>query len=132
MLKHALAGCMTVAFAAGAVPGSASAQGRMQMKAPPSTEASITGTVIDISCKFGQGLSGADHRMCAQVCADKGIPLGILTSAGKLYIPTSAAMPGDAQNARLKEFAEQQVTVKGKVFEAGGASAIQIDQITKT
>jgi hypothetical protein len=101
------------------------------MQAPPSREVTITGTVIDVSCKFGQGLSGADHKMCTKVCADKGIPLAILGSDGKLYIPTSAAMPGDGQNGRLKPFAEQQVTVKGKIFNAGGAQAIQIESIRK-
>lgn len=108
--------------------GTAAAQG---MQAPKGTQRTITGTVVDISCKFGQGLSGNDHRMCAQVCADKGIPLAILGSDGKLYIPTSAAMPGDGQNARLKEFAEQEVTVTGTVFPAGGAEAIQIASIRR-
>ncbi|TFH60382.1 MAG: hypothetical protein E4G90_09980 [Gemmatimonadales bacterium] len=101
------------------------------MKAPEGKEVTITGTVIDVSCKFGQGLSGAEHRMCSQVCADKGIPLAILGSDGKLYIPTSASMPGEGSNARLKEFAELEVTVKGKAFMAGGATAIQISSIKK-
>ena len=53
------------------IPALASAQGAMgggkpmMMKAPASREVSITGTVIDVSCKFGQGLSVADHKMCA-------------------------------------------------------------------
>jgi hypothetical protein len=69
--------------------------------------------------------------MCAQVCADKGIPLAILGADGHLYVPTSAAMPGDGQNERLKEFAEQDVTVTGTVFPAAGASAIQIASIRR-
>ncbi|MEE8061859.1 MAG: hypothetical protein V3T16_08505, partial [Gemmatimonadales bacterium] len=67
-----------------------------------------------------------------QVCADKGIPLAILTSDGKLYLPVSADMPGSSANDMLKEFAEQEVTVTGKVFVAGGASAIQIEEIAKS
>ncbi|MEW5916802.1 MAG: hypothetical protein AB1762_10365 [Gemmatimonadota bacterium] len=110
-------------------PGAARAQGQ-QMKAPPGRDVTVTGTVIDVSCKFGQGLTGADHRMCAQVCGDKGIPLAILGTDGKLYIPTSSAMPGEPQNGRLKEHAERKVTVRGKVFDAGGAQAIQITSIT--
>jgi hypothetical protein len=102
---------------------------QMQMKAPASKEVTVTGTVVDVSCKFGQGLSGEDHRMCSQVCSDRGIPLAILTADGKLYIPVSASMPGDAQNDKLKEFAERKVTVKGKAFEAGGAQAIQIASV---
>ncbi|MBI3983362.1 MAG: hypothetical protein HY337_10645 [Gemmatimonadetes bacterium] len=107
----------------------AQAGGGMAMKAPASRDVTITGTVVDVSCKFGQGLTGADHRMCAQVCADRGIPLAILSTDGKLYLPVTAAMPGDGQNGRLKEFAEQRVTVRGKAFSAGGAEAIQIADI---
>jgi hypothetical protein len=114
-----------------AAAGTARAQGMPAMQHPKGTQRTITGTVIDVSCKFGQGLTGDQHRMCAQVCADKGIPLAILTKDGKLYIPTSPAMPGDGQNARLKDFAEQEVTVSGTVFPAGGANAIQIASIER-
>jgi hypothetical protein len=121
----AIAGGLSLAGAA-----SARAQG-MPMHHPKGTQRTITGTVVDVSCKFGQGLSGDSHRQCAQICADKGIPLAILSSDGKLYIPTSTAMPGEGQNERLKEFAEQQVTVSGTVFPAGGANAIQIASIER-
>ncbi|MCR4341215.1 MAG: hypothetical protein NUW01_15165 [Gemmatimonadaceae bacterium] len=112
------------------LPDVAQAQAQ-KSSAPVGRQASITGTVVDVSCKFGQGLSGADHRMCAEVCSDRGIPLAILGDDGKLYVPTSAAMPGDAQNSRLRPFAEQQVRVSGRVFAAGGANAIQIASIER-
>jgi len=112
--------------------GSATAQQPTAgMQHPKGTQRTISGTVVDVSCRFGLGLMGDSHRMCAQVCADKGIPLAILGNDGKLYLPTSAAMPGDGQNARLKDFAEQQVTVTGTVFPAGGANAIQIATIQR-
>jgi hypothetical protein len=130
MLSRLIGGVGVFALVA-ALPGSIHAQEKAAMKAPPSKEATVTGTVVDVSCKFGQGLSGPDHRMCAEVCADKGIPLAILGDDGKLYVPTSASMPGEAQNGRLKEFAEQRVTVSGKVFDAGGAKAIQIASVKK-
>ena len=124
----------TLALALGALaPAVAQAQGNAKMPAAPKgKDVTITGMVVDVSCKFGQGLSGPSHLMCAQVCADKGIPLAILTREGKLYIPTSAAMPGDNQNPLLKEYAEQEVTVTGKAFPAGGAEAIQIATVKKT
>lgn len=115
-LAHAQAGGM----ASGAMP---------MMAAPPSKQATITGTVVDVSCKFGQGLSGASHKMCSEICSDRGLPLAVLGDDGKLYIPTSSAMPGDAQNSKLKPFAEQRVRISGKVFRAAGAQAIQITTI---
>lgn len=99
-------------------------------KMPVGKETTVTGTVIDVSCKFGNGLSGAEHRMCSQVCADNGLPLAILGSDGKLYVPATPDMPGKGQNARLKEFAEQKVTVHGKVFAAAGAQVIQIQTVS--
>lgn len=127
LIAPALAAGLTLASG-----GSAVAQQPMAgMQHPKGTQRTISGTVVDVSCKFGQGLTGDSHRMCAQVCADKGIPLAILGSDGKLYLPTSAAMPGDGQNDRLKDFAEQQVTVTGVVFPAGGANAIQIASIQR-
>lgn len=130
MLSRLIASVGVLTFAA-TVPEPLPAQGKEAMKPPAGKEATVTGTVVDVSCKFGQGLSGPDHRMCSQVCADKGIPLAILADDGTLYLPTSAGMPGEGQNARLKEFAEQKVTVSGKVFDAGGARAIQIGSIKK-
>ncbi len=121
-----------IALTSPAAAQQAAAQGKgMEMKAPQGRSATITGTVVDVSCKFGQGLAGADHKMCAEICSDRGIPLAILGNDGKLYLPASAAMPGDAQNARLKPYAEQKVRVSGKVFEAGGANAIQIAGIDR-
>jgi len=128
-MRTALRIALVTAFAT--IPAAAHAQSMPGMKAPASKNATISGTVVDVSCKFGQGLGGPDHKMCSEVCADRGLPLAILTDDGKLYIPTSSAMPGDAQNSKLKAFAEQRVTVSGKVFEAAGAHAIQIASIAK-
>jgi hypothetical protein len=118
-------------FAAALLTSPVVAQAQGMGAKPQSREVTVTGVVVDVSCKFGQGLTGDQHRMCAQVCADKGIPLAILTDDGTLYIPTSAAMPGEGQNGRLREFAEQKVTVKGKEFSAGGGRALEIETIRK-
>lgn len=126
-----LLGSLAAAALVAAFPSALLAQEKMASKAPPGTDATVTGMVVDVSCKFGQGLSGPDHRHCAEVCADKGIPLAILADDGTLYLPTSAAMPGDDQNPKLKPYAEQRVKVSGKVFDAGGAKAIQVASIKK-
>ena len=123
-------GAGLLALALLAAPAAAQAQGMGAR--PQGADVTVSGVVVDVSCKFGQGLTGDQHRMCAQVCADRGIPLAILSDDGTLYIPTSAAMPGDGQNGRLKEFAEQRVTVKGKAFAAGGARAIEIASIQRS
>jgi len=110
-----------------AAPSVANAQ---MPEKPEGKEMTISGTVIDLSCKFAFNLTGADHRMCAQVCADAGVPLAILGDDGTLYMPISNAMPGGDQNAQLRGHAEHKVKVTGTVFEAGGAKAIQITSVS--
>lgn len=94
-------------------------------------EVTLTVEVIDLSCKVVHNLAGPDHRMCAQVCADQGIPLALLDSDGQIYLPVTLAMPGHGDNARLRPFAEQTVRVTGKVLDRGGMKSIIIEDIQK-
>ena len=48
----------------------------MKMEMAEGEDVEFTAQVVDLSCKVVYGLSGEEHRMCAQVCADNGIPLG--------------------------------------------------------
>jgi hypothetical protein len=107
--------------------------GVAQEEAPPQGEsATIRGTVVDLSCRFRHGHSGPDHRMCAQICADRGIPLVILTDDGHLYLPVSDEMPGVPQNDLLKDFAEEEVIVEGTIYEAGETHAIVIEAVRRS
>lgn len=127
MRRFIASACATAALLFVAAPAQA-----QDMPAPPESEtATVTGTVVDLACKFSYNLSGDEHRMCAQVCADKGVPLVILASDGQVYLPSGAGMPSDGQNDRLKEFAEQKVNVSGDVFEAGGAKVIRITSVER-
>jgi hypothetical protein len=89
----------------------------MKMEMAEGKDVEFTAQVVDLSCKVVYNLSGEEHRMCAQVCADNGIPLGLVAD-GKLYMPVSKAMPGT-----------KEVTVKGKVIERGGLNTIIIESI---
>lgn len=130
MRNQVLAGLVAVGLAA-AAPAHAQ-QGAMAAPHPAATRSvTLTGEVIDLSCRLGQGLGGADHKMCAEVCSDRGIPLAILGSDGNVYLPISTGMPGDGQNARLKPLAEQRVRVTGRVLTQNGQRAIFIDTVAR-
>jgi hypothetical protein len=91
----------------------------------------FTATVVDMSCKLVYNLSGEEmHRMCAQVCADNGIPLGLLAEDGTYYLPVSAGMPGEGANAMLRGHAEHTVTVRGKTLTRAGMNSIIIESIS--
>ncbi len=121
-MQHRSIPLIAVAALAFAAAPAAAQQGAAPMgQAPHTRDVTITGDVIDLSCRLGQGLGGESHKMCAGVCADRGIPLAILGSDGKVYLPISPAMPGDAQNARLKAFADHRARATGRPVELSPA-----------
>jgi len=85
--------------------------------------------VVDMSCKVVYNLQGDDHRMCSQVCFDKGIPLGLLTDDGEMYLPVTLAMGAERGDKDLRDHAEHRVRVTGKVMERAGVNAIVIESI---
>lgn len=123
MLKRLLACCGTGALLLIALPVVAHAQGQ----AP--ADQTITGTVVDVTCKFMKGVSGDAHRKCGEVCANAGLPLAILGDDGKLYVPLGEDA-GKASTVNLKPHVDHKVTVKGKVFTSGGANGILISSVS--
>lgn len=124
MLKSALTALSIGLVALAAQPASA------QMQAAESTEVSFTASVVDLSCKTVYNLSGNDHRMCAQVCFDNGVPLALQGEDGTLYVPVTMAMGQERGDKDLRGHAEHTVNVTGKVIERGGLNTILIESIS--
>ena len=101
-----------------------------QMQAVEGREVSFTASVVDLSCNTVYGAAGADHRMCAQVCFDQGIPLALLDENGTLYLPVTMVMGQERGDKDLRGHAEHTVNVTGKVIERGGLYTILIESIS--
>ena len=121
MLKRILAGSAVLACCA--LP--LAAQGH---EATAGNEMTITGQVVDLNCHTTNGASGAAHKACAQACAKAGVPLGILSSDGTIYVPVSSK-PGDPQNSKLLQYAEGKVTVTGTHRFVNGLHTIEIKTV---
>lgn len=100
------------------------------MEMAPTEDVELTATVVDMSCKLVFDLSGDMHRECSQVCADRGVPLGLLASDGTFFLPVSQDMPGEGANELLRGHAEHQVTVRGKVVRKDGMNSIIIESVS--
>jgi hypothetical protein len=87
----------------------------------------ITGTVIDTGCYFSHDAIGEKHADCAATCAKNGVPLAIVDSAGKVYLPVAADHKN--QNAKLIPFVEKKVKVTGTLIEKGGTAGLTIRTI---
>lgn len=88
----------------------------------------ITGQVVDLNCYTTNGASGAGHKACAEACAKSGVPLGILSSDGTIYLPVSSK-PGDPQNEKLSAFTEGKVKVTGTHRMSHGLHTIEIKTV---
>lgn len=92
----------------------------------------IQGHIVGLSCYLKHDAIGEKHRDCARECAEKGLPLGLLTKDGTLY-----HILGDGHedllsvNKRLLDYVEQDVRVVGEVFEKSHTHVLVIQKIKK-
>lgn len=89
----------------------------------------ITGEVMDLACytshpDTGKGLS---HAKCARQCLQKGIPAGILTQDGTLYI--ALGTEHGTANQILEPYAGQVVNIEGQVKEMNGVKFITVEKV---
>src|SRR5207245_5409889 len=124
MLKRILA--TTAVLACCALPLAAQAHEKMA-----GDEMTITAQVVDLNCNTTNGASGAGHKACAQACAKAGVPLGLLSSDGTMYLQVSSK-PGDPQNSKLIPFAESRAKVTGTHRLFSGLHTIEIESVTFT
>lgn len=115
--------------AGGLLLATGSAHAQCGPAAAAGEETTITASVVDMSCYLVQGLHGADHKMCAEICAKQGVPLVFLTADGELVLPVSNAMPSSSFNDQLVGHAEEKVKVTGTVVKKAGSKAITVEKI---
>jgi hypothetical protein len=85
----------------------------------------VSGEVVDLACYLSKGSKGKRHKQCAQLCAKKGLPIGVLTDAGDVYLlieDHDDPAPYDA----AKELAGERATVSGKKFTKGGVQSVLV------
>jgi len=85
----------------------------------------LTGELIDTGCYLGHGARGEKHIECATKCINNGMPMGLLTGAGKLYLITLNHDNPDPYN-KLKEMAGKTVSVTGVVSVRAGMQGIDV------
>ena len=88
----------------------------------------ITGEVVDMGCYLGHGARGEKHVSCATKCLNQGMPMGLLTSNGTLYLVTLDHDNADPYNS-LKDMAGKDVTVTGGLLTRSGMKAIEASTV---
>ena len=86
----------------------------------------VTGELVDTGCYLGHSSTGQSHAECAAMCISEGMPMGVLTQKGKLYLVTMNHESPDAFK-KLKKMAGKNVAVTGHLYTRAGMTAIEID-----
>jgi hypothetical protein len=89
---------------------------------------SVTGEVVDLSCYLSQGSKGKRHKQCAELCAKKGLPIGVVTDSGDLYLLIEDHDSPDPYG-QAKGLAGERVTVSGKKFAKGGMQSVLVAEV---
>ena len=89
----------------------------------------VTGEVLDMTCYIASNLSGPEHAICARECIKRGLPAGLKSGNGKVYLLTG--QPGEAENAQLADLAAKIVTIIGKESIRDGFAQLQVEEIRK-
>jgi hypothetical protein len=88
----------------------------------------ISGEVVDMGCWLGHAARGKEHISCATKCLSQGMPIGLLTSNGTLYLVTL-----DHDNAdpyvSLKDMAGKDVSITGELLSRSGMKAIEASKV---
>jgi hypothetical protein len=84
----------------------------------------VTGEVVDMGCYLGHAARGEKHVSCATRCLSQGMPMGLLTSNGTLYLVTLDHDNADPYNS-LKNMAGKEVTITGGLLTRSGMKSIE-------
>jgi hypothetical protein len=88
-------------------------------------EMTVQGEIVDLACYMAKGSRGAAHKSCAQMCAKKGVPLGVLTDAGDVFLLLDDHNNPDAYDT-AKKLAGERAEVSGKKFSKQGIASIVV------
>jgi hypothetical protein len=84
-----------------------------------------TGEVVCMGCYVGHSAKGEKHAECATKCVTGGMPMGLLTSSGQLYLLTMDHENADAYN-KVKEFTGKQAKITGSMHSKNGMKTIDV------
>ena len=88
-------------------------------------DVAVQGEIIDMACYMAKGAKGASHKACAVLCAKKGVPIGILTDAGEVYLLLDDHNDPDPYDD-AKKLAGERASINGKKYNKQGVASIVV------
>lgn len=91
-------------------------------------EVTVQGEIVDLACYMSKGSRGAAHKACAQLCAKKGVPIGVLTDGGEVFLLLDDHNNPDPYDA-AKKLAGERAEVSGKQYSKPGITSIVVGAV---
>lgn len=98
--------------------------------APAQEDVELRGEILDLTCYLHKGSKGRRHRACAEMCAEKGLPVGILTDKEEVFLLIEDHDQPEPYAAAVK-LAGQNAVIKGKKYSKGSVTGIMVLDATK-
>lgn len=86
----------------------------------------VQGEIVDMACYLPKGSRGPEHKSCAQMCAKRGAPIGVLTDSGELYLLVDDHNNPDPYEA-AKKLAGDRAEINGNKFSRQGIAGIVVE-----
>ena len=124
VLKSTLAACIVAASSVSAF--AATEPQRVQ----------VTGEIMDTWCYYSGVMGGQDavvgsaHHTCAVWCAAGGIPVGLLTDEGEVYLVLEVEGKGTADgNETLLDIQSDRITADAMLYERDGFKYLVVEKV---
>lgn len=87
----------------------------------------LEGQVIGINCYLSRGAHGTSAKACQTNCVKNGLPVGILTRSGRVYVATLGV--GKSASSLLLPYMEKEVRLTGWVHARGGMHLVVVKDV---
>lgn len=109
------------------VPTAAFAQEQPPVAKPGVKEVTLTGKIVDLHCCMTGDYAAPDHAKCTAECLRNGVPAALETPNGLILL--GAGTQGFSRKAAA--LAQEDVEVKGKLYEKHGVKYIDVTEMKK-
>lgn len=110
--------------------------GLLSVPAWAAEDVTLTGEVIDTWCYFSgvmggpEAVTGSAHHTCALWCSAGGIPAGLLTEDGSVYILLGFEGEDPLTSERLLDVQSHEITVNGTAYARDGLNYLTVAEVT--
>lgn len=94
------------------------------------TVQTLKGEVLDLSCYMNNGDKGrgAVHKVCTIKCLEKGLPAGLLTADGQVFVLVENHRLASAYKTAINNGGNQ-VKITGRVYKRDGLKSLYVEKI---